>query len=173
MRRVWLLLLALALASCSEQVGYQVGFVTREVTGKVEAEGGAAPLVLVRMHLATFVESSQGRIHQPRAKLAYPDPKGVYLVYMEDEVDAVDLYYFAKGHKTAQASFSRTLGVKAYQFDVKLKTDPNPKNGYYLGLKPLLSGYITEPRYQLPPKDQLFLGQWMDQAEKDFYQVTP
>jgi len=166
-------MLALLLSSgCASSVDYEVGVVTREVKGVFTAPADSNPLVLVRMQVATFATTDTGQVHQARAKLVYPNAEGRYLVSMDAEVNQVELYFIAQGYKVAQASFSRTLGVRAYKFDVTLKTDPSPKNGYYQGLKPLLTQYIVEPRFQMPPKDQLVLGQWMDEAESKLYPVN-
>jgi len=172
---IWALLV-LMLAGCSDKVGYQAGMVTREVTGQVSFEeaSGETPFVLVRMHGATFIKNSDGtRLTRPSARLVYPDSNGRYRVYLDDEVNRVDLYYIARGTKPAQASFERTLGVSAYQFDISLKKDAHWHKGYYIGLKPILSGYITEPRYKMPPKDQLFLGDWMSETENRLDQKAP
>ncbi|OGG98139.1 MAG: hypothetical protein A2508_09290 [Candidatus Lambdaproteobacteria bacterium RIFOXYD12_FULL_49_8] len=173
--KFWFLGLALLLwlGGCSEKVGYQVGFVTREVNGLItladaSADTGPRPFVLATLHAATFLEQSDGkRLHQLRASLARPERGGRYLVRFDDEVDRVDLIFVAAGYIPARASFDRTLGVSAYSFDIELKKDPQWHKGYYIGLKAILADYITEPRYRLAPKDQLFLGQWMDQVETD------
>jgi len=166
-----LALFGLLFAGCSSQVDYQIGVVTNEVKGSLTAPDEAKPLILVRMSIATFAVSGLGQVHQARAKLVYPDKSGFYSVKMDAEVDQVDLYYLGQGHKVAQASFSRTLGVQAYVLDVTLKTEKNPKLGYFSGLKPLLTQYIVEPRFKMPPKDQLALAKWMDEAESKLYPV--
>jgi len=165
------LILCAFTTSCSDSVHYTFGVITQEVNGVIEVQPEAKPLVLVRMQIATFAQTSQGQVQQARAKLVYPDLDGSYRVLLEDNVSQLELYFIAHGYQTAHANFERTLGVKSYQFNVKLETAPNPKGSYYHSLKPLLTQYIVEPRFQMPPKDQLALGAWMTEEENQLYPV--
>lgn len=168
MRLLALLLLWGLVAGCSsERVGVQMGFVTEEVKGRITPAAKPRPVVLVRAHRAGFVEGPQGRLAEVNAFLVFPDAKGEYQVPFATEVRAVQLLVFKPGFKPARAGFERSLGVESYRFDLDLKPEANWKEGYYLGLKPVLSGYITEERYKLPARDVLFLNEWMDQVEAD------
>ncbi|MDT8447791.1 MAG: hypothetical protein RRB13_12950 [bacterium] len=149
----------------SDQVTVHGGLVTQEVYGQITPFGGEPPMVLVRAQGATFVEDQQGRLAQTSAFLVYPDPRGRYRVPLNSETRSLDILVFKPGFKPVRRGFERSLGVASYEFDVILKTDEHWNEGYFVGLKPLLSGYITELRYKMPPKDVLYLNDWIDRVE--------
>ena len=123
-------------------------------------------LFLVRKHNRTFIESSSGPLYRVSAGIIRP-VEGRYQVDMESEVNRVELVFYARGHRPVYYSFKRTLGIGEYIFNVRLKPDAGWRDSYFLLIKPELTNYIVEPRFNMRTSDQLFLGEWMDRAESE------
>ena len=159
------------LSSCSSKVGFTFGPVTSRVEGTISFDAGrtlSQPFVLVKKFHRTFMESSAGHLHSVSADLILPDEKGEYRVDFEADVDRLELFFFAKGHRAESESFARTLGIGSYRYDVVLKPDSMFRESFYLSIKPTLSEFIVEPRYKMPQNRQMFLANWFRQIEEEY-----
>jgi hypothetical protein len=169
-RSGFLLILLLAAAfwsGCSEHVDYRLGIVTSSVSGKLTAGGDLTEsrlFIIVRKYNRTLIENADGFLYRVSAEIAYPD-NGEYSVKMDWGVDQVELMFLSRNYIPVIHHFKRTLGVGEYIYHVKLQKDATWQNNYYLLIKPVLSEYILEQRFNMRQTDQLFLGQWMDRTE--------
>ncbi len=163
-----ILLFAMAFWSgCSKHVDYRLGVVTRFVSGRLTAGVNSTesqPFIVVRKYNRTLIENDDGFLYRVSAEIAYPD-NGEYSVKMDWGVDQVELMFLSRNYIPVIHHFKRTLGVGEYIYHVKLQKDSTWQNNYYLLIKPVLSEYILEQRFNMRQSDQLFLGQWMDRAE--------
>ncbi|MDH5560861.1 MAG: hypothetical protein OEY59_08405 [Deltaproteobacteria bacterium] len=161
------------LYGCSKQQGYKLGLTSRWVRGIITLSPDSResrPFVLARKYRKTHLQTSKGYLYRVAIKIVRVEGDGVYRVYMEDEVDRVELQFFAQGYGVTQQTFQRSLGIGEYLFNPVLTRDPNWKNSYYFLIKPLLSSYITEEQYRLEDNEQLFLGEWLKDTEESFNQ---
>ena len=165
------LILSLELISCSNEIGRRPGWITRSVEGKIELNqpiSTTRPFILVRYYNRLFIETSQGYLYRISASIVKPDEQGIYRIYWEDEVDKVELLLIVEGYRTQSAIFQRSLGVGAYEADFQPVKDQNWKENFYLAIKPVLTEFIVEERYQLSKMDQLYIGNWLDRIEDGF-----
>lgn len=159
-------------SGCSEKVGYQPGVVTHSVLGTInkatDQNHQSDTFVLVKEHVRTFMSTSEGDLHRISAKIIKADKTGNYVVAYDSNVSQVDLYYISEGHFMDSETFRKTLFIGAYEYSPSLKVDADFKNSYYLVIKPLLTELITEPRYQLPISDQIFIEEWLNQMDMTY-----
>jgi len=166
---LFLLLAAAFWSGCSKHLDYRLGVVTSSVSGRLTAGGDSTesqPFIIVRKYNRTLIENADGFLYRVSAEIAYPD-NGEYSVKMDWGVDQVELMFLSRNHIPVIHHFKRTLGVGEYIFHVKLQMDSTWQNNYYLLIKPVLSEYILEQRFNMRQSDQLFLGQWMDRTEDE------
>jgi len=158
-------------SGCSDKIDYSAGIVTMMVEGSINLDQHSysnQAFVITRKYHRSFVSSSTGNLYRVSASIVRPDENGHFEVRLNSEVDRVDLMVVAEGYQFAQQSFQRTLGIGSYSFQAKLEKDPNWRDNYYLLIKPTLSEYITEQRYRMKNTDQMFLGDWFNEVEKDW-----
>ena len=164
MRTIFLaLVLALGLTACAKNVSYHPGWVTKEIFGQLEPKDA---FVLIERQDQTFMPSGSGG-QQTRISVALVqrNGKGEYHIQLPDETKGVSLLFIAQGYRPQRARFDRTLGVKAYEFDVTLEESKDWKGDFFLTLRPYLSRFITERRYAMKAEQQHFLGQWLNRNE--------
>ncbi|MBT4527038.1 MAG: hypothetical protein HOC24_10835 [Deltaproteobacteria bacterium] len=171
-QRVCLISLLLGAIGCSGKINYHIGIVTHSVTGKIERESAATyqseTFILVKEYVRTFMSTSDGDLHRIAAKIVKADKKGNYNISYDSDVSKLDLFYLSEGHLIDSESFKKTLFIGSYEYNMRLKTDSDYRNSYYLVIKPMLVELITEPRYRLSITDQIFLKNWMNQMD-DLY----
>lgn len=163
-----LTLLIVLLQACSSGVKYHAGVVTRSVEGTIKSAGEPVSekvFIIVRKHNRTLIETSTGYLYRISADIVFPTAEGKFRVEMEDAVDEIDLYVIAKGYSVKSHSFKRTLGVAGYEMDIDMEKSLNWRNEYGYFIKPFVSDFIVEPRYELLPSHQMFLGDWMNEVE--------
>ena len=167
-----LISILLGTIGCSGKINYHIGIVTHSVTGKIERASAEAyksgTFILVKEHVRTFMSTSDGDLHRIGAKIVKADKEGNYNVSYGSNVSRLDLFYLSEGHLMNSESFKKTLFIGSYEYNMTLKTDLDFRNSYYLNIKPMLVGLITESRYRLPITDQVFLSNWMNQMD-DLY----
>ncbi len=156
---------------CSSKVGYHIGIVTSHVAGTIgfeNKEKRTNVFLLVKKYIRTFYENSQGYLHHVNASIQFPNDKGEYEVSFDADVDKIDLLFISPGHLIESKSFSRTLGVGSYEYNVTMRPDSSFKDSFYLSIKPSLSEFILEPRYKMPQSQQMFLGNWFKRIEDTY-----
>ena len=178
MPTVWIWLIWSAglflITGCSDQFDYRIGVVTRSITGKVFINTqlqDAEPFVVVRKYNKMFIQTSAGYMHRVSAEIIHPH-NGLYTVEMASEVDQVELMFLGRNHRPVSYRFRRTLGVSQYIYNARLQLDPVWRESYFILIKPGLTEYIVEQRFNMSKSDQLFLGQWMDRTEDRFGKAT-
>lgn len=152
------------LGGCSSSPDYQAGLYTKSVAGTIRpsaAHEEARCFVLVLNYHRTLIETSEGYLSRVTASLVYPDQEGNYKATFDADTVTLELAFYAKGHLVLNQQFHRSLGIGAYNFNVKLKEDVDWKNSYYLMIKPSLSDYITEGRYLMNQFDKHYIGEWL------------
>ncbi|MGK0289720.1 MAG: hypothetical protein ACI86H_001166 [bacterium] len=163
------------LSSCSGKGKYHAGLYTTEVYGKVslgnlttlpELSEEERPFILVQKYHRLFIQTSQGYLERVSASIVYPQPDGSYIVKLGDEVTRLDLFYIAKGYLQDVVNFRRSLGIGKIEYNPILRLDPNWQQSFSIQLRPFLSGFVVEQRYQMPLLDQVFLGKWLNPEEK-------
>lgn len=154
-------------AGCSDHTDYRLGIVTRLISGSLVVNGEPAavePIVIVRKYNRTLIETSGGYLYRVSAEVVYPID-GRYRVQMGAETNRVELTFLGRFHTPLTYQFKRTLGVSEYIYNARLKSDPAWRDSYFLLIKPALTEYIVEQRFNMRKSDQLFLAEWMDRAE--------
>jgi len=160
-RLLWGLLLV---AGCSQGVEIRPGWTTTKVVGQMKPQEG---FILVERQDQTFLPQGEtGYLNRSSAELVLPDAEGNYQVEWPTETVSLTLTYIAAGHVPVKRGFDRSLGVGAYESQVELALAANWAEIFYVNLRPYLSQFITESAFQMPPPDQLFLGNWMNQSEE-------
>ena len=153
----------LAISACAENVNLHPGWTTKEIYGKLEP---AEAFVLVEREDQTFLPiDSQGQRRTFTAAIVKRNAEGNYHVTLPDETAAISLMFLAEGYQPQRRRFERSLGVGAYEFDVKLVPAKDWLGTFYFHLRPYLSGFIIDQRYKMPQRQQYFLGQWMNKSE--------
>lgn len=168
-RFLGIMLLAFWVSGCGENRTHYLGWVTSTVDGYFrleEEKPNTTKIILVREYQRTFIVTSKGNLDKINAKLIYPDKNGYFRTTFPSDVYRLDIYFVARGYLHDVASFSRTLGVGRIHYVTTLKNDPNWKENLAVQIHPFLSGYIVEKGYSMPPKDQLFLGKWLNENQK-------
>ncbi|MCP4297795.1 MAG: hypothetical protein GY786_19530 [Proteobacteria bacterium] len=160
----------LILASgCVSDVIHHPGFVSTKVFGTLHLKGkhtDIKPFVLAIEHNQTFFKMEEESLKEVSVKLIYPDEKGNYEVRFSNSAVQLDLMFIARDHYLVSSRFSRTLGIETYEYNPTLTVDPLWKRNFDFSLKPILSQYIVEKRFNLPDKDQYFLGQWLNSQDE-------
>lgn len=131
----------------------------------IDKSKNSSTFILVRKHNRSFIETSKGPLDRVSVAIIHPENDGTYTVYFDDATINLEILFLAKNHRSQSLRLSRTLGIGHYEADVELLADRNWKNNFYFVIKPLLSDYITESRYQLPEHEKKFLGDWLTNAE--------
>ncbi len=166
------IVLLVGLPGCSGKIGYNFGFITHSVIGKIEKESthtfNSETFIIVKEHIRTFMSTSEGDLHRIGAKIVKVDKNGNYEVPYSSKVSQVDLYYLSEGHYMDSESFRKTLFVGSYEYNPVLEANSNFKSSYYFSIKPMLSELITETRYKLPLQDQVFIENWMNQMDDNY-----
>ena len=160
-------LLALLFTACTPGVGYEAGVYTEHIHGTIKVTGQQAPFILVLTEEETFLSQPGQPVYRTKARIARVNKKGEYVVTLSNAARSVQLHSLAQGHQLDQKEFARTLGVKAYEYNITLNPSKNWGQEFTLHLKPFLMGFILDDRYQMPQGDQLFLGDWMQEMEKE------
>ena len=158
------------LSGCSKEVGFTPGIVTQWVKGKITLKQNDLKLksfIIARKYHKTFIETTKGNLYRASIKIIKPDLNGFYQVYMDSEVDFLELQFFAKGYKVDYYKFNRTIGIGSYSYNPTLIKDKNWKNNFYFMLKPVLSDYIVDIRYELNENDQQFLVDWIKDIDNE------
>ena len=159
------------ISSCSPKIGYNFGVVTSHVEGTISSESGqiqSGTFIIVQQYNRTFFETSRGYLHNVSAILIFPDKKGKYRATFGADIDRLDLFFVAEGHRIASETFTRTLGIGSYEYNAVMHPDPTFKETFYLSTKPTLSDFIVEKRYKMPQTQQMFLGNWLKKIEKTY-----
>ena len=161
-------------ASCASRIGYTVGVVTGRVEGIISFDSShtqPAAFIVVKQYNRTFMETSKGYLHSVSAVLVFPKENGEYSVPFNSDVDQLDLFFFAKGHRVDSETFPRTLGIGSYHYNVALRSDPMFRESFYLSIKPMLSEFILEDRYEMPQNQQMFLSDWFREIEETYPKI--
>ena len=156
------------IGACSDHVSYRPGLVTRQIEGTILLAGAPAqskPFLIVRKYQNTLIETSDGYLETVTAELVHPDPSGQFIIEYDSGTRRVEYMVVAEGFNTSQGSFKRSLGVSAYQVEAVLTSQVNWRENYYLTLKPVITEYIVEERYELSEVDRQFLSDWLDMSE--------
>ena len=161
------LLLIPLFVACTPGVGYEAGIYTQSVHGTLKGVGEEVPFIVVITQEETFMSQPGQPVYRTKARLAKVNKKGEYVITLSDADRSVQLHSLAKGYQLDQKEFSRTLGVKSYKYNITLSPSKNWGPEFTLHLKPFLMGFILDDRYQMPKGDQLFLGDWMQEMEKE------
>ncbi len=158
----------LLVSGCASHVIHHPGIVSTKVFGTLHLKGEHAdikPFVLAIEHNQTFLKVEEKNLTQVSAKIIYPEENGNYEVRFSNSAVQLDLMFIARDHYLVSSRFSRTLGIETYEYNPTLMVDPLWKRNFDFSLKPILSQYIVEKRFNLPDKDQYFLGQWLNSQD--------
>lgn len=169
---ILILLYTSLLSGCSNNVTYHPGLVTMTVSGKLiyqAVESDESPFVIVRRYHRTWLESSEP-LSRVTIAIAQPNRFGNYQIRFGADVHRMDLFYVLRGHTARAASFRRTLGIADFERDVVFEVDENWRENYFILLKPKLTDYLVEERYELKDYDQQFIVDWIDTTEKQLPQ---
>ena len=161
----------LLIVGCSDKITSHPGVYTKYVNGTLklaDTSSDHAPFILVRKHNRSFVETSNGPLDRVSVAIVHPDNNGAYMVDFDNATLNLETIFIARLHRIQSLSFSRTLGIGHFETNAQLQKDSNWKNNFYFVIKPLLSDYITEHRYQLSDYEKKFLGDWMLKSEAAF-----
>ena len=161
-------LLVLLAEGCSDKVQSHPGVYTKYVKGTIklsDTTSDSIPFILVRKHNRGFIETSKGPLDRVSVAIVHPDNNGAYVINFDNATMSLETLFVASLHRTQSFQFSRTLGIGHYEANVQLLSDAKWKNNFYFVIKPLLTGYITEHRYQLPDFEKKFLGDWLMKSE--------
>lgn len=155
-------------SGCNQKASYSPGLYVDKVSGEVRLEGEEPQkvFILVQQKHRTFLEQGNQPLFTETARLLHPDSTGHYSISFKSEVVEIRLSFFSEGYLMDRAVFQQTFGVGDIEYNTELGKSGNWKKDFVLLVRPFLSGFILEKEYHMSDYDQLFLGNWLSEAER-------
>jgi len=163
---------ALLLSGClPPQASFSPGFGTSEIRGALELPppdpGAGPPLIVVfQSHSLLTGFSGESAITRQTVSIATVGQYGEFTIHMPQDVVSVDIVFTAPERLTDTFHFQRQLGVGTVTYTPTLPVIRDWRSHFYTYLEPQLGHLIVDTRYQLSPRDQERLTQWLNDQKR-------
>ena len=156
-----------------ESLKYKLGLGTRYIEGSflkadrdlLKSDG----FIIIVEYYSRFIQfENESPIYVPKARLAFPNKKGDYLINFDLKASTIELTFIASGYKMKSFTFRRQVGVGNLQYDVRMKKSESWKHEFIINTRPFLENFIIEQRYEMPDSQQMFIGNWLAEIKTFF-----
>jgi len=164
--------IAVILSGClPPQASFSPGFGTSEIRGVIQLPppdpAAGPPLVVVFQHRSLLTGfSGETAITRQTVSLSTVGQYGQFTISMPQDVVAVEILFAAPERLTDTFRFQRQLGVGTVTYTPTLPVIGDWRSHFYTFLEPQLEHLIVETRYQLSPRDQERLTQWLNDQKR-------
>ena len=169
-------LLTVLMGGCyPESLNFRPGWGTRVIDGTVlygndKVLDSHAFIIVLEYYSNFVIFENESPLYAPKARVVFPERNGKFRIGFDLQATAIDLTFVASGYNMQRFRFRRQLGIGELHYDAILKRSEVWKNEFILQTAPFLENFILEQRYKMSDSQQLFLGNWLGEERRRFFE---